>query len=526
MPKRRDAVVIGSGFGGAVSACRLAERGLDVLLLERGRRWRAEEFPREAGDAWLYQVDRPERHNGWIDFRIFRNVAVVQGAGVGGGSLIYANVFVPAEPIAFDSAWPPEISYLDLLPYYDRAGAMLDVAELPDGQLTRRYKLMREAAAAIGASDRLRRLPLAVSFDPEFSYDRPDPTNSAHSKPFVNKFGRPQGTCVHCGSCDLGCPVGARNTLDLNYLAVAEDSGAEILALHFVTGIAPEGSGYRVHYDRVDGGTRRPGSVAADRVIVAAGSLNTTELLLRCRDVHRTLPEISHQLGRGWCANGDFLTPAIYPDLPVSPTIGPTITAAIDFLDGSDRGHRYFVEDGGFPDIIVTALREMLGHELIGKTLFRGYAAAIGQALADLDPMRCVMPWFGQGIDASNGVMRLERDVFDPDGWDLDLDWEPGPSQGVVQALIDRQKALAGATGGTAIEPVTWNLFNYLVTPHPLGGCNMGSSGDDGVVDHKGEVFGYPRLYVLDGSIIPRALGLNPSRTIAALAERGASLIE
>ena len=526
MVRRYDAVVVGSGFGGSVAACRLAERGLRVLVLERGRRWRTEEFPREAADAWLYQVDRPEIHNGWIDFRIFRNVAVVQGAGVGGGSLIYANVFVPAEPVAFESGWPPEISYSELAPHYERCGTMLDVTELPDGQLTARYQLMRDAAKAIGASERLRKLPLAISFDRDWSYELPAATDPTNSTPFHNKFGRLQGTCVHCGNCDLGCPVRARNTLDLNYLAQAEDHGAEIRALHFVTGIVPDGSGYRVHYDRVDNGRRVGESVAAERVVLAAGSLNSTELLLRCRDVQKSLPLVSQTLGRGWCANGDFLTPAITPDRTISPTRGPTITAAIDYLDGSDGGHRYFVEDGGFPDVIGNALRSVLGRSLIGKQLFRGYQSAIELALAGRDPSQCLMPWFGQGVDASNGVMTLEPDVLDPDGWDLDLDWEPGPSQGVIQALIDRHKVLAAATGGSAVVPLSWTLLKYIVTPHPLGGCNMGTDPTNGVVDHRGEVFGYPNLYVLDGSIVPRALGINPSRTIAALAERAVSLMQ
>ncbi|HSK39204.1 MAG TPA: GMC oxidoreductase, partial [Arenibaculum sp.] len=341
-----------------------------------------------------------------------------------------------------------------------------------------------------------------------------------------NPFGREQGTCVHCGSCDLGCPVGARNTLDLNYLAVAETHGAEIRPLHMVTSVEPEGSGYRVRFDRLAQGERRAGSVLAERVVLAAGSLNTTELLLRCRDLHGTLPALSSRLGRGWCANGDFLTPAIYSGRQVSPSRGPTITTAIDFLDGSDGGHRYFVEDGGFPDVIGNALRAAFDRDVITRSIFRAYEQVIHRALGGRDPMRCVMPWFGQGMDATSGVMRMQRQLLDPDGWDLVLEWDSRPSEGVIQALIDRHKVLSAATGGIAVEPVAWTWFKYLITPHPLGGCNMGTGPDDGVVDHGGEVFGYPRLYVVDGSIVPQALGLNPSRTIAALAERCAGLIQ
>ena len=223
-------------------------------------------------DAWIYDVDQPERLNGWIDFRIFKDVAVVQGAGVGGGSLIYANVFVQPNRGLMDEGWPDEIRSENLQRYYDQTGDMLQVKELPDGQLTERHKLMCEAAAACGHSDRVRKLPLAVSFDENWSYSLKDATHKRHSRTFLNAFGREQGTCVHCGNCDLGCPVGARNTLDLNYLALAEANGTEIRHLHLVTGIEPDGTGYRVRFDRLDTGVRQPADVRGERVILAAGS--------------------------------------------------------------------------------------------------------------------------------------------------------------------------------------------------------------------------------------------------------------
>jgi cholesterol oxidase len=517
-----DAIVIGSGFGGAVAACRLAEAGEKVLVLERGRRWQTADLPRAPDDDWLFDPDAPERHHGWIDFRLFPRIAVVQGAGVGGGSLIYANVFVPAEPFAFADGWPPEITFAELQPHYETAGRMLAVETLPDGQLTARARLMREAAGAIGAADRVRKLPLAVRFDPGWIYDQPDPHDPGRSRPTANAFGKPQGTCIHCGNCDIGCPVGARNTLDLNYLALAESKGAAIRPLSLVRAIAPEAGGYRVEIRRLDDGTTT--SETARRVIVAAGSLGSTELLLRCRDEHRTLPLISSRLGRGWCANGDFLTPALYPDRAISPTRGPTITTAIDYLDGSDGGHRYFVEDGGFPDVIGNALQAALNRGVTGRTIFAGWRMALAALARGQDPLSVVMPWFGQGVDATDGTMRLARPLLGG-ALGLMLDYDPAGSRGVVQAMIERHKALALATGGLPIEPPAWTWLNYLVTPHPLGGCAMGRSAADGVVDHKGAVFGYPGLYVLDGATVPRALGLNPSRTIAALAERAMGLM-
>lgn len=514
-----DVIVIGSGFGGAVAACRLAESNLRVLVLERGRRWVPDSYPRLLDDAWVWDQDEPERQNGWIDLRAFKDIAVVQGAGVGGGSLIYANIFVEAEPFAFEGGWPPEITFRELGPYYSRAGAMLGVQELPDGQLTERFKLMRDGAAAIGAAGRFRKLPLAVTFDPQWSYGQDDPFNAGKSRPWTNPQGRRQGTCIHCGNCDIGCQVQAKNTLDLNYLAAAEAKGAEIRALHLVRRILPEAGGYRVQFDRLDGGRRVAGSERARRVIVAAGSLGSTELLLRCRDEAGTLPNLSPRLGQGWSANGDFLTPAVYLDRLVSPTRGPTITCAIDYLDGAKDGQRFFVEDGGFPDTIGNALERLAGHGIMRK-IFDAFGALIGEAVRDRDPLASVMPWFGQAADAAEGRMRLGRPWWAPWRRRLTLDWKGAGSAPAIQALADMHRTLSQATGGLALEVPSWSLFRYLITPHPLGGCNMGRSAVDGVVDHRGQVFGYPGLYVADGAIVPRAVGLNPSRTIAALAER------
>lgn len=518
-----DAIVVGSGFGGAVSACRLAERGLNVVVLERGRRWRPVEYPRERDDAWIYDVKRPQQHNGWIDVRMFRKVAVVQGAGVGGGSLIYANVSAPAEAHVFASGWPEAISFSELQPHYRRVGEMLQVAELPEGQLTPRHLMVRRAAEAVGDRARVRKLPLAVSFDPDWSYDKPDAFHAKHSKRFVNPHGKGQGTCVHCGNCLLGCPVGARNTLELNYLAVAEAKGADIRPLHMVTCITPEDGRYRVHFDRVTRDGIDADSLVAERVVVAAGSLNSTELLLRCRDAHATLSGLSPRLGHGWCANGCTVTGGIYSGRPVAPTRGPVITAAVDYLDGSDGGERYVVEDGGFPEVGMHALRQMLGGKAITRNIFYLSEMVLSIFSRVVQPSS-IMPWLGQGVDATTGVMTLARDRRH--SWELKLSWDGAPSAAVIEAIIARHRQYVRSTGGIGISPLLWRLFGYMVTPHPLGGCAMGESRDTGVVNHAGEVFGYPRLYVLDGSIVPRALGTNPSRTIAALAERNVALMQ
>jgi cholesterol oxidase len=525
MPTSFDVIVIGSGFGGAVTACRLAEKGMKVLVLERGRRWDPKDYPREPGDAWIFDPDEPHKQNGWMDFRMYDDMAIAVGAAVGGGSLIYANISVDAKKEIFNQGWPPEITYDELKPYYDKVGVMLNLQTIPESQATQRYKLMKEAAQKIGYGNRFTPLPLAVAFNKDYNYQLDDPFNNKHSKTWVNAQGVEQGTCVHCGNCDIGCQVKAKNTLDLNYLPWAEKHGAEIRPLHVVNYIKPENGGYRVHFDRLENGRRIPGNESARRVILAAGSLGSTEILLRSRDQYKTMPKLSKFLGLNWSSNGDFLTPAFHSDREVSPTQGPTITCAIDFLDGSVDNQQFFIEDGGFPDVLGNYLEEKL-KKGARNPKYRILLAALGEMVRQRDPLGNVMPWFAQGIDAANGRLYLGRPWYAPWRRKLKLDWEIDRSKAVIEAIINMHKRLAKATGGKALVPPTWSLLHNLVTPHPLGGCNMGTTKEAGVVDHRGEVFGYRNLYVADGAIIPEAVGLNPSKTIAALAERIADLIE
>ena len=512
-----DVIVIGSGFGGAVTACRLAEKGMKVLVLERGRRWTPDTYPRDMNDPWFWDNNEPEKRNGWVDLRVMDDMVVAQGAGVGGGSLIYANISVEAQPDVFNTGWPKEITFDELKPYYDRVGYMLSVNTLPHTQLTERYKLMQEAAALGGYADRFRPLPLAVTFDKDFSYDREMPFDAQHSVKHKNVFGREQGTCVHCGNCDIGCEVQAKNTLDLNYLALAEIFDAEIRPLHIVHTISHGTDGYTVHFKRIEQGDLLEGSETAMRVIIAAGSLGTTELLLRARDEYGTLPNISDYLGRKWSSNGDFLTPAFYEQRAINPSQGPTITCAIDFLDGSAGGEGFFVEDGGFPNLLHHFANAMPAFKLTSSNVLLHW---VRQVFSIDNPLENVMPWFGQSKDAADGQLYLGRSMWPPWSKELKLDWSIDASEATVQAMIDMHVKLSQLTKGNADVPMSWTLLKNLVTPHPLGGCIMGTTPSNGVVNHLGEVFGHPNLYVADGSIVPKSLGLNPSRTIAALAER------
>jgi cholesterol oxidase len=513
-----DAIVIGSGFGGAITGCRLAEAGYKVLILERGRRWDKNSYPRKPGDMWLWNHDHPERENGWIDFHDFPHMGVAAGAAVGGGSLIYASISCEAPPHIFEKGWPPEITYAELKPYYDTVASFMNVQKVPVNQWTTRMRLMQEGAQKTGFGDRFQQLELAVTFDPQWTYEQDDPFNPAKSKTFQNAQGVEQGTCVHLANCDIGCEVYAKNTLDRNYIPWAEKHGADVRELHLVTNVEPAAGGYKVSYDQIAGGKRVAGSQTARLVIVAAGSLGSTELLLRCREATGSLPNVSQFLGRNWSSNGDFLTPAFYPR-NIDPSRGPTIASAINFLDGSQDNQTFWIEDGGFPNLV----RDFLQAER-GSLWVKALLEVLNQHLRGAEPFRNVMPWFAQGVDAANGVLSLKHSFLKRRP-ELTLDWDVTKSREAIDTIVAMHKRLAAATGGTPVVPPTWSLESKLITPHPLGGCNMGDSAEDGVVNHKGEVFGYPNLYVADAAVIPEALGVNPSRTIGALAERTAKII-
>ncbi len=525
MKKDFDVIVVGSGFGGAVAAYRLAEAGARVLVLERGRRWTRDTYPRKPSDPWVFEHTQPEKYNGWLDLRLYRRMAIAQGAGVGGGSLCYSSVVMEANPERFSYGWPPEISYDELAPYYERVRRMLGVEPIPSGQQTARHALLRRAAEKLGYSDRFMSVPLAVSFDPEWHYGLPDAIDGRHSKHFTNAQGQEQGTCVHLGNCDLGCDVQAKNTLDLNYIPAAEQHGAEVRPLHLVRSLEPTDTGYRVVFDRIqDKGLIRD-SERAERVVIAAGSLGSTELLLRCRDQARTLPKISKVLGQHWSPNANFLTPDIYRSASqVRQSIGPTISAGLEFMDGRIDGQCFFIEDDGFPNLLLNAITAKLqtnGLSLFGwllrSHLQRGFRKA--------NPLGHVMLWLGEGLDAADGELSLGRRWWWPWQQELKLAWDPRRSEAVIDAIVAMHRRLSEASGGKLYVPLYWRLLRTLVTVHPLGGCAMGSMPEEGVVDHRGEVFGYRNLYVADGAILPGPIGRNPSMTIAALAERISELM-
>ncbi|MBZ5537283.1 MAG: GMC family oxidoreductase [Acidobacteriia bacterium] len=516
MQQTYDVVVIGSGFGGAITSCRLAQAGRSVCVLERGRKWDKTEFPRAPAEV-ARSFWRKGESLGFLEYKTFEKMDIIQGCGVGGGSLHYFNVHLraPAEVVG-KKGWPSQVTRSVLDPYYTLAEGMLDSEPLapPAG---RDLPLRTQAfMAAVAATERKAELvPIGVYTGVE----RVNP----HS-------GLPQAPCDYSGNCMIGCVLHAKNTLDLNYLPLAKQNGAEIFPLHQADKIEPLGEeGYRVHFEVFDPGDPRrsePGSVVGRRLVLAGGTLGTTELLLRSRDVHRTLPGLSPMLGMHFSGNGDFiLAGTMDADRVVDPSRGPSITAGADF---STPENRIFIEDLGYPDPFIWLLEgaiprtNRLADLMIAAVTYLLDTVGAGRGRISFEADRLfrggattrLLPYLGMGSDAADGRLQLS------DG-QIDLKWSHRHSRGMFAEMETALKSLSSNLGGEYVTSLLWRWpLRKLLTAHPLGGCFMGESKELSVTNPHGEVWDYPGLYVADGSLIPTALSVNPSLTVSALAER------
>lgn len=534
-----EALVIGTGFGGSVAACRLAQAGLDVAVVERGRRWPLGSFPRNPArldDGWLWACEQ-----GLYDADFRGDILAVRAAGYGGGSLVYANVAArpPAEVFA---DWPAPYTREALEPYFDLAAHVLGVSPAPSDPRTGapppKTRLMAQAVERV---DRV-----AGFFHPNLAVTFADDESPA-SKPRPRQVGLTQATCTFCGECDIGCNVGAKNTLDRNYLALAEAAGAAVgtltEAVHIarVDGGADAGEGVRYRVRLREHGHPGAGKEGVERdvtaryVFVCAGALGSTELLLRSRDQHRTLPDLPSSLGEGYSGNGDFLSFGF--DLPdaADPVAGPTITTASVVRADTDAGHKWFViEEGGFSPQ-VASLVAGLDLATLPTQVARAMAPVARRALAgartlatELDDARPGTGPDGLGERTRGTAVLLAMGRDEADGrielrgrrHRLHVTWDTPRNDALYAAETAASAEVVRALGGRPVVTPTWRLFRKPVTVHNLGGARMGTSPQEGVVDVDGQVFGHPGLYVVDGAALPGATGGNPSLTIAAVAER------
>jgi cholesterol oxidase len=547
MADHYDAVVVGSGYGGGIAASRLARMGYRVALLERGVERLPGQSPPEFPDtpaeaAHETQVHTPDLSTGrataLFDFRVGKEMNVLIGCGLGGTSLINANVALEADPRVFDDpVWPIRFPDADLTRGYERARAMLRPQPYPDAVGLNKLRAMERSAEAFGVP--LDRPPINVAFE------------SGH-----NEAGVWQRACNFCGDCCSGCNVGAKTTTQMTYLPDADANGAEIYCGASVRSVErdPKG-GWIVHYTPQDLGREAFGDgevpLRADRVILAAGTLGSTEILLRSRA--RGLP-LSAALGSRFSGNGDVLafgynndqpidgigmgTRAQAYDYKVGPErpIGPTITGLIDLRarrDGaSDLDAGMVIEEGAIPGGIGALMPAVMALT----------AGAIGTDTDDGDSLAerareaeslARGPYHGavnhtqtylvMSHDGAQGTMRLT------DHDRLAVDWPGVGDRPGFRHVADNLQLAVSATGGTYVPNPIWTpiLGHALVTVHPLGGCPMGRNAQAGVVDADCRVFIgesgeaiHPGLYVCDGAVVPRSLGVNPLLTISAIAER------
>lgn len=513
-PQLYDAVVVGSGFGGSISALRLSEAGKSVLVLERGRRYRPGDFPRDVTD--IDRIFWSSRHypsaTGLYDVRFFSGIAVVAASGVGGGSLIYANINIRPDPVVFEHPrWPASLNRQSLDRYYDKVAAALAVRPLPSDVEVPKRDIYRDAARR---SDR----PI---FDP-------DQAVTWESTPDMEAG---QGPCRLVAECEFGCQHGAKNSVDLTYLARAERLGAEVRTGAVVSHISPIEGGYAVEYPASQG---RMVQVRGRRLVLAAGTLGTNEILLRSRDEFATLPDISAALGRGFSGNGDFLGSIQNASTDITPAYGPDVTSVISYFD---KAPQFTMAAPTFNAAVMDVLASFgqpsgrvlrLFAPLFWGRLERIVPWAFAKGLLSR-PSRLPAPHAGDpnrmtnlfaiGRDNANGRLRLRHGR-------LDIVWDYArENQVLVNRMLQAMKEVGDVYGGTFAPLVTWNIFKRIITVHPLGGCHLSESRENGVVSPEGEVHGYPGLYVADGSVIPTAIGFHPAMTISAVAERTAEAV-
>jgi cholesterol oxidase len=551
--ERFDAVIVGSGFGGAVTAYRLAEAGRRVCILERGRAYPPGSFPRDPAGLSRNVWDPTSGLYGMFDLWSFRGLEGLVSSGLGGGSLIYANVLIRKPERWFvredgsDGSyeyWPVTRAQLD--PHYDAVEEMLGAQTYPfDAEpyrATAKTRAMQEAAGRLGLEWELPKL--AVTFANPGRKPVPGQVIEGGSR---NLHGADRTTCRLCGECDIGCNYGAKNTLDYTYLSAAQEQGADIRTLAEVRRLDPApGGGYLVTYATHDPANPRPRSelptttLLADRVVLAAGTFGSPYLLLRNR---AAFPALSRALGTRFCGNGDLLTFITHASTRVdgkavprslSASFGPVITSAIrlpDAVEGNGAaGRGSYVEDGGNPAFLgwlleaastpsATARAARFAGSRIWAHLMRNprsrYSAAIADLLGGGTSSSTFLPVLAMGRDVPDGTMSLR-------GRDLEVSWSTRTSDAYFDRVEATVAGIARELGGTYLDPLLW-LFKRVVTVHPLGGCPMGRHEGEGVVDDRGEVFGHPGLYVADGSVMPGPVGPNPSLTIAAFADRVAS---
>ncbi|CAB3707237.1 alpha/beta fold hydrolase [Paraburkholderia rhynchosiae] len=548
MKSHYEVIVIGSGYGGAIAASRMARAGRSVCVLERGREFMAGEFPRTPFqgaeqiqyNTALAQIGSPLA---LLEVHVNDDVNAVVGCGLGGTSLINANVALKAEPRLWDDErWPAALrgDQAGRDKGYERAWAMLEPSPVPN-RMRELPKLLAlgKSAEALGMGDRFSTPPVTVTFE--------DRTNAA---------GVAQQACNGCGDCNSGCNYNAKNSTHMNYLPDAVAHGAQIFtgaAVHSVTRNADTRK-WQVAYQLVHLGRESYDApdlfVSADIVIVSAGTIGSTALLLRSRNEGL---RVSGVLGQRFTGNGDVLAFAYNTDDVINgvgwgahgegdiPAVGPTITGLIDHRNTADVKDGFVIEEG--------SLAGPVGAALVG--LLSAAAPLEGVDVAGPRPVERQLAYDARVVEsflhgpyrgALNHTQSYLVMAHDDESGQISVNdkgrpriaWENAGKQPIFETVEETLKKATVPLGGKYLrDPIANDIFgNRIVTVHPLGGCAMGDDAEHGVVDHMGRVFSsmtgagvHEGLYVMDGAVMPMSLGVNPLWTISALAERNSALL-
>ena len=534
-----DYIIIGSGFGGSVSAMRLTEKGYSVLVLEKGKRFEDNDFAKSNWQFWKYLWLPALRAHGIMQISILKGVMVLHGAGVGGGSLGYANVLeVPSDETFATPAWNQPMRWGEVLrPHYETAKRMLGAARNP--KLWKADEVLKEMSEEIGMGHTFRATDVG-SFFGEAGVTVPDP--------YFGGDGPARAGCRHCGGCMVGCRHNAKNTLPKNYLYFAEKNGAEVQSEVEVIDVRPltiddgrwmvngqssivEQARYAITYRTSTKLFKQTQTVYAKNVIFSAGVMGTMKLLLNLRDVKKSLPKLSGRLGTMVRTNSEGLLGSVARKSDVNYSEG----VAISSIYNHDEQTR--IEPVRYPD--GSSLMRFLAAPLIDKnfSIPRRILNFLGWALTHpIDFAKAlILPGWAHNVTillimqhADNRMrFRIGRSAFTLFRTGMVADEEPGYTiNAQVEGSHEITREFAKRTNGVPLGSIGENLLGLPTTAHILGGAPIGKNADEGVVNENFEVHHYDGLYIVDGSIMPANPGVNPSLTITALAEYAMSKIE
>lgn len=517
-----DFIIVGSGFGGSVSALRLTEKGYRVAVMEKGRRFQAEDFPKSNWDLkkWLWLPLL--RWRGLFKMTFLRHVTIYSGVGVGGGSLVYANTLpVPKEDFFQAKSWAHLADWQqELAPHYQIARRMLGAVANP--KLTYADQLMQELADEIGRSDAVHPPEVSIYFG-EAGKEVDDPY-------FAGQGPRRSG-CIFCGGCMTGCRYNAKNTLDKNYLYLAEKGGCVIHPNTTVTAIYPlDGGGYELVTQKTGSlWGRNKRSYRAKKVILSGGVLGTLDLLLKMKEEPKGLPKLSDKIGYHVRTNNEALIGIIAPDIKVDMSHGIAISSILEAGPHSHIEPVRYASGSGFFRLLLAPhapgdnLRQRL--RLTLRYLLRDWKKWIKVVGLNNFAKKSIILLYMETLEGSLRMVRKRHFLtLGRKGLVTRLEGQT-PPKAFIRSATELAEIFARKMGGVIANVWLETFLNIPSTAHILGGCCMGRNKDEGVIDNKHQVFDYPGLYVIDGSAISANPGVNPSLTITALAERAMSFI-